>query len=89
MGRVRIEELLEFLGKDFLIFKPEPQIYLRDFEKWLVSDNWEKVTEEDSDCCSNFTVVYRKGNYEMELFNDPDAYIIHILIRKIRDKKEV
>ena len=86
---MRIEELLEFLGKDFLIFKPEPQIYLRDFEKWLVSDNWEKVTEEDSDVFSNFTVVYRKGNCEMELFCDPDAYIIHILIRKIMKEGEV
>jgi len=86
---MRIEELLEILGMDSITFKPEPEtIYLRDFEKALASDNWEKIHEDDTDYFSNFWVIYRKGNYEMILFCDPDAYIIDITIKKIREEAE-
>jgi len=83
---MKIEELPEILGMDSITLKLEPQIYVRDFEKALVSDNWKKIYEDDTDYFSNFTVIYRKGNYEMSIFCDPDAYIVDITISKIREE---
>ena len=78
-----VTELLNTLEMGSLTFEVKTPIYLHDFEKFLISNNWEKVyTEEDSGWYGNFIVVFKKGNHEITLFCDPDGYVIEFTITK-------
>jgi len=83
---MRIEELLKILEMDSIILKLEPQIYLGDFKKVLICDGWTKIHEDDTNVSTDFYAIFRKGDYEMEIICDPDAYIIEIIIRKISEE---
>jgi hypothetical protein len=83
---MRIEELLKILEMDNITLKLEPQIYLGDFKKALICDGWSKIHEDVTNGSSNFWVIFRKGDYEMEIFCDPDAYVIDVTIRKISEE---
>jgi len=80
---MRIEELLKILEMDSITLRLEPQIYLGDFKKVLICDGWTKIHEDVADGSSNFWVIFRKGDYEMKIFCDPDTYVIDVIIMKI------
>jgi len=85
MAEFDLIKLLEISNMDGLTFRVEPPIDLRYFKNLLESNNWEKVyTEEDSEWYGNFTVVYKKGTYEITLFCDVDGYVFEIVITNKR-----
>ena len=78
-------KLLEISDMDSLTFSVKSPIDLRYVKNLLESNNWEKVyTEEDSEGYGNFTVVYKKGTYEITLFCDPDGYVFEFEITNKR-----
>ncbi len=85
---MRIEELLKILEMDSITLRLEPQIYLGDFKKVLICDGWTKIHEDVTDGSSNFWAIFRKGDYEMKIFCDPDAYIMDVIIMKISGAEE-
>jgi hypothetical protein len=82
---MKVVDLLQVSGQNTLRFRIKPSVNLDYFKKTLESDSWKKVLDEEEEeefLYGNFIVIYKKGNYEITLFCDPDGCVNEFEITK-------